>query len=154
MALSRKERKIVKKYLLFIGSFALLLTALVACGGGGSTSSTGSLPVQVTETDFHITSSVTTFVPGKTYHFAVTNQGKTMHEFMLMPRPEGNMSGMSMDQMDKAALTSIAMINPGETKTLDYTFPSSAAGTHPELACYFPGHYEAGMKLDVAVSAV
>lgn len=113
----------------------------------------GSIPVQITETDFHIASSVTSFVPGKTYHFIVTNQGKVMHEFMIMPRVMSNMQGMSMADMDKAALAHLDRIDPGETQTLDYTFPASVAGTHPEFACYVAGHYEAGMKLEVTVRA-
>jgi uncharacterized cupredoxin-like copper-binding protein len=58
-----------------------------------------------------------------------------------------------MGEMDRMAEAHIATIAPGETKTVDYTFPSSAAGSHPEFACYLPGHYEAGMKLGVTVKA-
>jgi uncharacterized cupredoxin-like copper-binding protein len=121
--------------------------------GRGSAAPAGSITVQVTEKNFHITSSITSFVPGKPYHFVVTNQGQSMHEFMVMPKAEGSMSGMPMGSMDKVALASIPMIDPGETQTLDYTFPPSAAGSRPEFACYMPGHYEAGMKLDVTVNA-
>lgn len=137
----------------------LALFGLAACGGmrnmagRESAAPAGSITVQVTEKDFHITSSITSFVPGKTYHFVVTNQGQSMHEFMVMPKAEGSMSGIPMGSMDKVALASIPMIDPGETQTLDYTFPPSAAGSRPEFACYMPGHYEAGMKLDVTVNA-
>jgi len=141
----------MKKYLLLFGAFALLLSALAACGGAGSAAPAGSIPVQITETDFHIASSVTTFVPGKTYYFVVANQGKSMHEFMVMSGSAGNMNGMSMGSMDKGALASIDMIDPGQTATLDYTVPASMAGSHLEFACHFSGHYEAGMKLEVTV---
>ncbi len=110
---------------------ALVLVLVTACGGGSSSS--GSQQVQITETDFHIASSVTSFTPGTPYHFVITNNGQTTHEFMIMPKSEGSMNGMSV--------------------TLDYTFPSSAAGSHPEFACYQPGHYEAGMKLGVTVGS-
>jgi uncharacterized cupredoxin-like copper-binding protein len=126
-------------------------------------SSTSSAPssatmqqVQITETDFKINSSVTRFSASKTYHFVVTNNGNTAHEFMIMPKSEGSMSGMSgssMESMDKMALASITNLNPGETKTLDYAFSSSTANSQPEFACYLSGHYEAGMKLDVTVQA-
>lgn len=144
----------MKKYVLLVGAFALLLSALTACGGMGSAAPAGSIPVQITETDFHIASSVTTFLPGKTYYFIVTNQGKAMHEFMIMPGSAGSMNGMSMGSMDKSAFASLGMIDPGQTQTLEYTFPTSAAGSHLEFACHFPGHYEAGMKLDVVVKTV
>lgn len=107
--------------------------------------------VQVTETDYKIDSSVTSFPPGSSYHFLVTNNGKATHEFMIAPADM--MSGMSMDQMDKMALAMIATIAPGETKTVDVTFPQSDAGKSFELACHLPGHYEAGMKLGVKVSS-
>lgn len=139
-----------------IGLFTLALLLLSACGGReGSTAtpSTNAVQVQVKETDFAISSSVTSFTPGTAYHFVVTNSGATTHEFMLMPKAEGNMNGMPMGEMDKMALASIDTINPGETKTLNYTFPSSAANSHPQLVCYLPGHYEAGMKQNVTVKA-
>ena len=140
------------KHRLSLGILLVLVLALVtACGGGSS--STTSQQVQITETDFHIASSVTSFTPGTPYHFVITNNGQTVHEFMIMPKPEGSMNGMSMADMDAMALAKVMNIAPGQTVTLDYTFPTSAAGTHPELACYQPGHYEAGMKLGVMVSS-
>ncbi len=51
-----------------------------------------------------------------------------------------------MRDMDHMALAHIETIAPGETRTVEYTFPSSAAGSHPEFACYLPDHYEAGME--------
>ncbi|MBO0783593.1 MAG: hypothetical protein J2P37_32685 [Ktedonobacteraceae bacterium] len=143
-----------QRWFLVVSTFSLLL-ALAACGTTtGNTPAGTPTTVQVTETDFKIDASVTTFTPGTTYHFVVTNKGKTAHELMIMPKSEGSMmGGMPMGDMDKMALASIENLNPGETKTLDYTFPSSAASSHPEFACYLPGHYEAGMKLGVSVSS-
>ena len=130
---------------------ALVLALATACGGGSSSSA--SQQVQITETDFHIASSVTNFTPGTPYHFVITNNGHTAHEFMIMPKSEGSMNGMSMGNMDALALAKMQNIAPGQTVTLDYTFPSSAAGSHPEFACYLPGHYEAGMRLGVMVGS-
>lgn len=163
----------MKNHLFLLGSLLFLAVALAACGGKITTSMPGmnmgtspvppgqgvtSTPaamttVSVTETEFHITSSVTGFRPGTMYHFIVKNAGKTAHEFMILPKSEGSMEGMPMGTMDRMALASISEIGPGETKTLDYTFPPSVAGSHPEFACYLPGHYEAGMKLAVSVNA-
>lgn len=135
--------------------FTFLLLLLAACGGsnGNPITTSGAVSVQVNETDFNIASSVTSFTPGTAYHFVVTNNGKTAHEFMILPKSEGSMNGMSMGNMDSMALAKIESINPGETKTVDYTFSSSAANSHPQFACYLPGHYEAGMKLDVTVQS-
>jgi uncharacterized cupredoxin-like copper-binding protein len=83
----------------------------------------------------------------------VTNNGQTVHEFMIMPKAEGSMSDMPMSHMDSMALAKVDNIAAGQTKTLDYTFPSSTAGSRPQFACYYPGHYEAGMGLDVTVNS-
>ncbi|GHP01175.1 hypothetical protein KSF_112220 [Reticulibacter mediterranei] len=72
---------------------------------------------------------------------------------MIMPKAEGNMSGMAMGNMDKMALAAVDNISPGETKMLDYTFPASTANSQPEFACYLPGHYEAGMKQEAHITS-
>lgn len=143
----------MKKRLLFVLGTLLLVLIMTACGETttGGKAPAGSQQVQINETDFKIASSITTFSPGKAYHFTITNNGKTVHEFMIMPRSMGAIDGMSMGDMDKMALASVNDIQPGETKTLDYTFPSSTANSQPEFACYITGHYEAGMKQKVTV---
>jgi len=135
--------------------FVLLLLVFVGCGRDGTTTSsgspTGTRDVQVTLTDFKVSSSMTTFSAGTPYHFVVKNEGKTAHEFMVMqPMAMGN---MPMDQRDKMAYTFIDTLTPGETKSVDYTFSSSAAGKNIEFSCHLSGHYEAGMKLPITVKA-
>lgn len=130
---------------------SILVLVLAACGGSTGTTPSGSQEVQVTLSEYKITSSVTTFSPGTPYHFVVTNTGQVSHEFMMMPMGM-NMGGMSMDEMHKIALHMIDNVARGETKTFDYTFASSMRGQNFEFACHLPGHYEAGMKLPITVS--
>jgi uncharacterized cupredoxin-like copper-binding protein len=125
------------------------MVVLTACGG--STASSGPKTVQVTLSEYKITSSVTTFAPGTPYHFVVTNNGKASHELMIMPMGM-NMQGMSMDDMHKAALHMIDNVTPGETQAFDYTFAASMMGQSFEFACHLPGHYEAGMRLPMMVN--
>ncbi|QBD76710.1 hypothetical protein EPA93_12125 [Ktedonosporobacter rubrisoli] len=131
------------------------LLFMTACGSSttSSTANSSTVPQDVTVklSDFKIDSSLSSFAPGTTYRFVITNDGRTNHEFMIMPKAEGNMGGMDMSHMDGMALTALDDIKPGETKTLEYTFAASTAGSRPEFACYLPGHYEAGMKHDVSV---
>ncbi len=141
----------MKRLHLWSSCIILLVLFLTACGTSGAPA--GSQEVQITESDFQITSSASTFTSGTTYHFVVKNDGKVAHEFMIMPKDEGTMGGMGMGDMDMMALAKIASINPGETKTLDYIFPDSTKGSQPQLACYTSGHYEAGMKLNVHVNS-
>ncbi|MEO8953209.1 MAG: hypothetical protein ABI465_01465 [Ktedonobacteraceae bacterium] len=150
---SIKGAHTMKYRLLFGGILALLVILLAVYGAvGGKSQATGAQQVQITETDFHIASSITNFTPGTSYHFVITNNGKTTHEFMIMPSGMGNMSGTSMGSMDSMALAKVENIAPGQTTTFDYTFPSSTAGSQLMFGCYYPGHYEAGMKQDVLVN--
>jgi uncharacterized cupredoxin-like copper-binding protein len=43
-------------------------------------------------------------------------------------------------------------LQPGDTVTVDYTFPDSATDDQLEIACHTPGHYEAGMKAPITVT--
>ena len=126
----------------------LLLTVLTACGGSGS-----SNQVNVSLSDFKIQSSQTTFTAGKTYHFVVTNNGQTNHEFMVM-QPMSS-SQMPMGEMDKMALYHIdqSQLPPGASKSFDFTFPSSQVQKSLEFSCHLPGHYEAGMHLPIVVTS-
>ena len=123
----------------------LLLAVLAACGGSGS-----SNQVNVSLSEFKIQSSQTTFTSGTTYHFVVTNNGKTNHEFMIA---QPMSSQMPMGEMDKMALYVIdqSQLPPGASKSFDYTFPSSQMQKSLEFACHLPGHYEAGMHLTISV---
>ena len=62
------------------------------------------------------------------------------------------MGSMAMEHMDSMALAKTGEISAGETRTVDYTFPDSTKGSHPQFVCYVGGHYDKGMKFDVNVS--
>ncbi|GHO63319.1 hypothetical protein KSC_022110 [Ktedonobacter sp. SOSP1-52] len=102
----------MKQRILFLGgAFLFVLILAVYVGRVGSTSSSSEPQrVQITETDFTIASSITRFTPGTPYHFVVTNHGHTAHEFMILPKSEGAMPGMSMGDMDTMALAKVENI--------------------------------------------
>lgn len=152
--------KVLKRCLMVSFSLTLLMTLLTACKGiSGKTvhsSQRGHLnsrQVQITENDFHISSSLKTFTPGLRYHFIIRNTGRTVHEFMITPLTLSTLNGMSMNDMDHISLADVRNIPPGHTRTLDYTFPASTVGTRLQFSCHYPGHYEAGMKLNIAVKS-
>ena len=138
------------KYRIIFG-LLFILPAVVLSSCGGSSSSSGSQDVPVTLSDFKVSAPTTTFSAGTHYHFVVTNNGMMTHEFMILPSMAG-MGSMSMDDMHKQSLVMIDSIAPGESKTVDVTFPSSSIGGSLELACHLPGHYEAGMKLPITIN--
>ncbi len=145
----------MKRKIFAIGVIALLgAVFLAACANTLSNGPAGSTTVQISLTDFHIASSVHDFRPGKPYHFVITNNGHVTHEFMIMPSNAQVSTGtMNMSQMDKLALAYSEDIAPGTTKILNYTFPTSTQSTQPQFACYYLGHYEAGMHTRVKVSS-
>ena len=140
-----------------LGVLLGLSIMLAACGNNSSTTGSGGT-VQITLSDFKITSSQTQFTAGKTYHLNVKNTSQTAHEFMIMPQM-GNGGTMSMDDAHKMALAMIETIGSGETKTLDYTFkgdtamPGMGMNQSLEFDCMLPGHYDAGMHTAITVKS-
>lgn len=141
----------LRKILLLVLSAMLL----VGCAGKPSGSQSESNEVQITATDFAFKSSRTEFKVGVPYHFVVTNAGQVAHELMIMA-PIQEMSGMPMDmeELDKMALAHVAAeeLPPGATVSFDYTFTQPYPAGQLEFACHVPGHYEAGMKLEIVVN--
>jgi uncharacterized cupredoxin-like copper-binding protein len=154
MFLSKTSFKALYAHFTLISMFALLLLLLAACGKSSiRIVHTSPRQALISESDFHISSSVTMFTPGVPYHFVVQNKGHVEHELMLMPANMDMTNGMAMHRMDQMALLEVAHLAPGQTKTLDYTFPDSTIGEHLQLACHYPGHYQAGMSLNVMVAS-
>jgi len=133
----------------YVGGFLILLSlltlVLAACGSSAPPSS-GPSTVRVTLTDSTIQSGQTTFSPGVPYHFIVTNEGKAVQEFLIIP------SAAVPSATHANALAMIDDVPAGTTKTVDYTFPSSTVGQSLEFACHLHRQYEVGMQLPITVS--
>lgn len=109
----------------------------------------GAVIVDVTEVEFAIHTSLTTFHPGVHYYFVVSNRGKQTHAFTFVPTyPDG--TPMDGYYQYSHMLIGLDTIPPGTTQTLNYTFTPAEAG-HYELACRMRNHYMAGMHLPVVV---
>jgi uncharacterized cupredoxin-like copper-binding protein len=108
----------------------------------------GSIEVKVILVEFHIISSVTVFHANTHYYFVVSNRGHDIHEFMIMPdKPDGSL--LPSDEQYKSMLMELEPILPGTTWTTNFT--SRAAGRY-EFACQMGRHYQAGMRLPIAVN--
>jgi uncharacterized cupredoxin-like copper-binding protein len=95
--------------------------------------------VNVTATDMKIAADATTFKVGVPYTFVTTNLGAAIHELVI--EHSGDVD---------VPLAEAGDIIPGSTATLPFTF--TAPGKY-QLACHEPGHYEAGMVLQIEVIA-
>jgi len=155
---------------------AILIAFLIAsCAGASSTATqspaqpatteiptqsgaTESVPVpgngtqvDVTLADNTIDSSVTTFQVGVPYTFVIRNAGRHAHNFNI--NPPVSVAG-SLDAALNSALLAVPQdqLGVGDSVTVDFTFPDSAAGQLLEFSCLIRKHYEDGMKVDITVT--
>lgn len=111
----------------------------------------GAMRVTVSLVEYKITSSLLTFHAGSTYYFVVSNRGQEVHEFLIIPEnPDGSEVSPARQYNDK--LIEIEQVAPGSTLTINFTFKPTSAGRY-EIACQMRGHYAAGMKLPIRVTA-
>lgn len=140
----------MKRLAITVATLAVLLTA---CGNGdpaspGSTGSERTIKVRMIDNEFDPGSLKLS--KGETVRLEFTNGGSIRHEAIVgdekaQAHHESEM-GMKGDMHDESSAVSV---EPGETKEL--TYKASKAG--PTLiGCHEPGHYDAGMKVKVAVA--
>lgn len=137
----------MKRYAISILALSFWLLALAACGQAASTS---PQMIKITEGDFFIHSSQTTFVAGVSYYFEVTNSGEHNHDFLIMHPMDTGL--MVMDDVVAHAQASILNIAPGQSKTLDVTFDHTAPAGTLEFSDHFGGQYQAGMHEEIVVN--
>ena len=89
---------------------------------------------------------------GETVRFVVSNAGQLRHEFGIGTTEEQKVHAEMMlaDPEMKHEDGGVITVQPGKVGTLIWRF--SQAGEY-EAGCQVPGHYPAGMKARIAVSA-
>ena len=136
---------------------AALALVLAACGGGGGDggSEGASGPTRIIDVDMVDIG----FQPqelrverGERVTFRFTNKGEVDHDAFVGDAhaqsdhaDEMNDGGGHHGQGDDDAVT----VEPGESERLTYTFEEAGS---IEIGCHQPGHYEAGMKVDITVT--
>ena len=101
--------------------------------------------------DTKFTPAELTVQEGDTVEFTFVNDGLVPHDASIgdsdaQADHEAEMA--SMGGMDHGTEPNAVTVEPGQTEVLSYTF--NEAGTL-EIGCHQPGHYAAGMKIQVAV---
>lgn len=139
-----------------IAGLATLTIVVAACGESSTTTSpdttaTGTRTVDVAMEDIKFETTTLTVQAGETIDFRFTNTGKVAHDAFIGDNAaqmdhEAEMAQMALD--DHATEEEALVLQPGESGELTYTFDE--AGTF-EVGCHQPGHYAAGMKIDVTV---
>lgn len=111
----------------------------------------GGTQVDITLVDNTIETNMTSFQVGVPYTFVITNTGQHAHNFNI--NPPVSVAG-SMEQALDSALLAVPQeqLAPGQTVTVEFTFPDTAAGQLLEFSCLIRRHYDDGMKMDITVS--
>ena len=114
-----------------------------------ATPTTEPVCVGVIVDDFYVRPERTTFQVGQPYVFAVGNEGEAVHEFVIEPAGAVD-KPLEAEANGEERESEIEDIAPGETAELEWTF--TEPGRY-QFACHVPGHFEAGMVIDVDVVA-
>lgn len=117
--------------------------ALISCSKPGAAISQDA-GVNVTITDTGITAAQTTFLSGIRYHFTVANHGTHEHELSV---ERTDMQQMAMGGMNGMATS--GAIAPGASATFNYTFDSAAKEQDLEFGCYYQGHQDLRLHIQV-----
>lgn len=137
---------------------AVAALVLVACGSGTDSSSPADRTVEVTMKDILFEPKTVTVKKGETVRFVFRNSGQLDHDAFIGDTKaqqdheedmrKGDKDGGHDDGHgdDEKAVTVV----PGKTAELTHTFDK--VGTM-EIGCHQAGHYEAGMKVTIEVTA-
>lgn len=146
---------------LLVGTLALAI-AVAACGetresnsavaSGDAATPAGTRTVDVAMEDIKFDLTKLTVKTGETIEFLFTNTGQITHDAFIGDVAAQLEHDEEMAHMDDAATHSgdepAIIVQPGAAGELSYTF--SEPGTY-EVGCHQPGHYGAGMKIEVTV---
>ena len=139
---------------LLLASAVAIIVALAIRPTGGLAIPRGSFVVRVNEHDFGIQLDRTTF-PAGNYVFVDTNRGPSAHELVMwktsetadrLPLDAEHRVNEASPELD-SVLDSGSSLQPGERRLLTTTLTPG----HYVLVCNLPGHFRAGMHVDITV---
>ncbi|HEX6230724.1 MAG TPA: plastocyanin/azurin family copper-binding protein [Actinomycetota bacterium] len=142
-----------RRWIIVAFGVSLLAWPLAACGDGDDAGGEGTIEISAFD-DLRFEPSSVTVQAGEPVTFVVTNEGETVHEFVLGPEhvqmahEEASEMGMEHGGMDVEGQLAALEIEPGQTEEVTVTFDES--GEMP-FGCHEPGHYAGGMVGTVTV---
>jgi len=88
---------------------------------------------------------------GETVRFLVTNDGETVHEFLIGDEAAQAEFAAEMAAGDSHGHTDAGVtVEPGQSETFEYTFDDTEADLL--AGCHEPGHYEGGMVASINIA--
>lgn len=152
----------MKRALALVAASAVVLAA---CGSDGDdavgTTGDATRTIEVAMTDMAFSPDEIDVTAGETVTFVFRNDGAVRHEAVFgdlaeqeahhaeMAAAGGSHDGMDMGSMPHSQMTELhsVIVEPGETIEMRHTFD----GGSTMIGCHEPGHWEAGMKLNIDV---
>jgi uncharacterized cupredoxin-like copper-binding protein len=153
-----------------------LATTLAACGGDDNSSAdrpsadtVAARTIEVSMTDMAFAPASIDVTSGESVRFVFRNDGAVRHEAVVgnlaeqeahhadMAAADGDHAGMDMgtadtgtaDHGDEMDGLHGVIVEPGETVEMTHTFDTAGPTM---IGCHEPGHWEAGMRLDIEVA--
>lgn len=141
-------------------SVATCLAVLMLVASCGSDDDSASSPpgdssartVEIEMRDIEFSPTTVDVEEGETIQFLFRNSGEVAHEAYIgdATAQEDHADEMeSMSGMEHGDDSEVLTVEPGDTGELLYTFDEAGP---VQIGCHEPGHFEAGMVLDVDVS--
>jgi uncharacterized cupredoxin-like copper-binding protein len=151
--------KFIAACALFAGASGAFASGSHAGGHGASAIGKAGVASKVTRTvaidmsdDMRFTPSEVSVRRGETVRFVVTNSGKVKHEFNLGTEADLKAHYAQMMKFPGMEHDEPNLVSLDAGKTGEVIWQFTQAG-NVSFACLHPGHYEAGMKGNVKVSA-
>lgn len=153
-------------------ALALVLASavtLAACGGDDGSEPVGGSAdtprtIEITMTDMAFTPSELDVTVGETVNFVFRNDGAVRHEAVFgtlaeqevhhtemaeMGGAHDGMEGGTMPHDEEMTELHSVVVEPGDTIELTHIFDTAG---QLMVGCHEPGHWEAGMKMDIDVA--
>ena len=128
---------------------AALLLAVAAILSGCSRGEPARRTIEVGMRYSRFQPEALTVQPGRTVEFVIRNEDPIEHEFILGTEAEQRAHELG-DPHDPHTGPGQALVGPGETKRISFTFPQAGSIVY---ACHRPGHYAYGMRGSIRVAA-
>lgn len=131
--------------------------AVAACGDDDVSSADGDVrTIEVEMLDIAFEPTTIDVEEGETIRFVFTNSGAVTHEAYLGTPDEQDQHADEMAEMESKddmdgmhhGGHDVVTVEPGETGELTHTFTDAG---QIQLGCHQPGHFEAGMVVDIDV---
>ena len=126
----------------------LMVFVLAGCGGSGG-GDDGTVEATMGQPSEYAMTPVPAEVSAGTVTFELTNEGKLMHEMVVIKTDKGaaNLALPNGEADESDAVDEVADLPAGESKTLELDLK---AGKYA-LVCNLPGHYAADMYAEFTV---